>query len=182
MTSLKVLNERSTFLGNVSKSNDKAIADHCVLIADHIAEHGDVTAADFLTKVLGGGLRINLIREWFLTHAGCSWNAEKKQFGKRKAGTFTYDRSKAVENPWFNLRPEPAFKPFDLEAFLKSAISKANAALGDTAHADKHKVNKDLLNKLSALLTDKPAHYIEEANAEVTAVAVIPVVEQPSVH
>lgn len=195
MTSIKALNERSTFLGNVSKSNDKAIADHCVLIADHINEHGDVTAADFLCKCLPGGLRVNLIREWFLTYAGCSWNAEKKQFGKRKAGTFTYDRSKAIENPWFNLRPEAPFKPFDLEKFLKSAITKAKAALEDTAHEKDHSVNKEMLRQLEALLVDKPAHFVEEATLEVAGwteveggampnghEAVIPAVEAASVH
>lgn len=167
MSNLKALNERSLFLANTSKANDKAIADHCILIAEHIKEHGDVTPATILCDAFGksSGLRVNAIRQWFLSYGGCSWNQEAKKFGKRKQGTFSFDRDAAVANQWYTLRPEPEFKAFDLEAFIKKAIAKANTALEDVEHANLHKVDKAMLNALVGLL-DKGPHYVEQANAD----------------
>ncbi len=185
MSDIKAINARSTMLGKVSKANDKAIHDHCVVIADHIngAGNGDVTAADFLCKALSSGLRVNLVREWFLTYAGCSWNADKKQFGKRKAGTFTYNRAIASENPWFLIRPEKEFKPFDLEKFLQQALTKAKAALADQDPTHKHTVSKDMLNKLEALLVDKPAAFVsKDVDAATPVTMVEAVTEAVSVH
>lgn len=155
MLNLKAINERSLFLANTSKANDKAIADHCIIIAEHIQAHGDVTAADVLCNAFGGkkstGIRVNAIRDWFCQYGGCSWNEEAKKFGKRRAGTFTFNRTEAVVHPWYTCRPEPEFRAFILEKFLLKAIAKANAALEDVEHADQHKVDKALLNALIAI-------------------------------
>jgi hypothetical protein len=180
---IKAINERSSFLGAQTKATDKAIADHCVIIAQHIANHGDVTAADFLVKCMSGGLRTNAIRQWFLDFGGCSWNADKKQFGKKKG--FLFNEQVAKENPWYLHTKEAAFKPVDTEALIKATIAKIKKAMGDVENASSHKINKEHLRKLEAILSDSEPHYVTKG----TEVGIAPIilspeatVEQPSVH
>lgn len=158
---LNQLNDRSKMIGKQSKSLDKAIHDHAVTIAEWIATvgSGNVTPATFFLSQIGDGARKNALRQWFLDFGGCSWNAEKKTFGKKK--DFVFSLINAKENPWYAYVPEPEFKPVDGEALLRATIAKMKKALADTEHASKHKVSKDMLKKLEAILTDKAPHYVE---------------------
>ena len=184
LNTIKQINERSVFLGSTVKATDKAIADHCIVIAEHIVAHGDVTAADFLCKQFSAsGVRVNAIRQWFLDFGGCSWNADKKQFGKRKNFLFSVDVAK--ENPWYLHTKEQAFKPVNSETVIKAAIAKIKKAMEDTGDdAKKHTINKEHLRMMEAILSDKPSHYINEANKD--NAPIIPsapeAAEQPSVH
>lgn len=175
---LNNLNDRSKALGKQSKSLDKAIHDHAVTIAQWIATvgSGNVTPATFFLSQIGDGARKNALRQWFLDFGGCSWNAEKKAFGKKK--DFVFSLINAKENPWYEYVPEPEFKPVDGEALLKATIAKMKKALADTEHANQHKVSKDMLKKLEAILTDKAPHYVQSETEPKSEAPVEPTVNK----
>lgn len=158
MINLKTLNATSEMLVRASGKLDKKIAEHLVNIARHIngAGNGDVSAANYFFDLIGksSGIRKQAIGNWLIAYAGCSWNGEKKKFGRAK--NFTFDERAAVENPWYKFTPQPDFQPFDLEAKLRSILKKAMEMKDDTEHADKIKIRKDLLNGLERMLDPKP--------------------------
>lgn len=176
MSILKKLNATSEMLVKASGTIDKRIAAHLVDIAKHIngAGNGDVSAANYFFSLLTStsGVRKDAIGNWLMAYAGCSWNAEKKQFGRKKG--FTFSEQLAVENPWYKFTPAKEFKPFDLDKALAALIKKAHAALEDEEHADKHKVRKDRLVAIEALLSDKPAAYIVPKEEVETPVVSVP--------
>lgn len=151
MLTVKQINQTSISLGkSAGKLNDKIHA-HAMIIIKHISEHGDVTLADVLCDALGSNnMRVNSLRQWFITYGGCSWNVEKKAF--RKAKDFTFDFDQAQNTPFWKLMPEPEFKPVDGEALIKSVIAKMKKALDDQEHSADHKVNKSHLRALELIL------------------------------
>ncbi len=150
--SLKALNSVTDTLVAASGTIDKRIAAHLVEIAKHIngAGNGDVSAANYLfSKITNlSGIRKQAIGNWLLEFAGCSWNAQKKQFGRKKE--FHFDLQLAVENPWYKFTAQPEFKPVDSLALIKAAVGKMKKAIEDTEHTD-HQVNKEHLRSLTAL-------------------------------
>lgn len=154
MSTLKHLNDTSAMLVRASGQVDKRIAVHLVAIAKHIngIGNGDVSAANYFFGLMTAtsGLRKDAIGNWLMAYAGCSWNAEKKQFGRKK--DFQFDEQAATENPWFKFTKQAEFKPFDLDKALKNIIAKAKGALEDTENAEKHAVNKAHLRALELIL------------------------------
>lgn len=151
MSILKKLNATSEMLVKASGTIDKRIATHLVEIAKHIngAGNGDVSAANYFFSLLTStsGVRKDAIGNWLMAYAGCSWNTEKKQFGRKK--DFTFELQNAVENPWYKFTKQAEFKPFDLEKALASLLKKAENALGDVEHEKQHKINKRVLQALT---------------------------------
>lgn len=171
---LKSLNATSEMLVRASGTIDKRIAAHLVNIAKHIngAGNGDVSAANYFFSLLTStsGVRKDAIGNWLMTYAGCSWNADKKQFGRKKG--FVFDLEAATKEPWYVLTPQKEFKPFNLEAALASLIKKAHKALEDEEHASEHKVNKSVLNTLEMLASGTPlAPSIQNATLSATPTA-----------
>jgi hypothetical protein len=175
MLNLKTLNATSEMLVRASGKLDKKIAEHLVNIARHIngAGNGDVSAANYFFDLIGksSGIRKQAIGNWLIAYAGCSYNQEKKKFGRTKS--FTFDERAAVENPWYTFTPQPEFQPFDLEAKLKSLLKKAMELKDDAEHAGKIKIRKDLLNGLERMLDPKPDFRVapEQAKPEAEAQA-----------
>lgn len=173
MSILKKLNATSEMLVKASGTIDKRIASHLVDIAKHIngAGNGDVSAANYFFSLLSStsGVRKDAVGNWLMAYAGCSWNQDKKKFGRKK--DFTFSEQLATENPWYKFTPQKEFKPFDLDAAIKALLKRANNALEDTENEGKHKVNKDHLKMLEAILDPKPAAYIvsKEVAAEIAA-------------
>jgi len=159
MTNLKTLNARTETLLRASTQVDKAIAHHLCEIAKHVngKGNGDVSAVNYFWSILtaGGksGLRHDAIGNWLIAFCGVTWNAEKKRYNRKK--DFTFDLRAAEESPWYTFTKQSAFKPFDLDKALAALIKRANAALEDAEHAKEHKVNKDMLKRIEALLDPK---------------------------
>lgn len=155
---VKSLNATSEMLIRASGTLDKRIAAHLVNISKHIngAGNGDVSTANYFFHLISStsGVRKDAIGNWLMTYAGCSWNTEKKQFGRKK--NFVFDLEAAVREPWYVLTPQKEFKPFDLERALAALIRKAHKALEDQEHASEHKVNKSTLNTLEILASGTP--------------------------
>lgn len=182
---LKSLNATSSMLVAASGTIDKRIAAHLINIAKHIngAGNGDVSAANFFFSLLSStsGLRRDAIGNWLMAYAGVSWNAQKKQFGRKK--NFVFEEQLATENPWYMFTKQAPFKPFDLDKALKAILNKAKAALEDEEHAAEHKVRKDQLRLLEAMLSDKPAAYVSKTETVETSMVSVPSEEvSASVH
>lgn len=161
---VKQINAKSEALGKQTKNIQEAIHNHAIVIAQHIAEHGDVTIADTLVEALGKSLRSNALRQWFLDFGGCMWNDKKKKFGKKK--DFTLDVGAATANPFWEYVPEAAFKPIDGNALLAAALKKMKAALEDTDHAGQHKVDAKMVRALEAIMAGDFAFGDEVDGAE----------------
>ncbi len=182
--SLKSLNTMSDRLVRASGKIDVMIHNHLVAIAVHIngEGNGDVSAANYLfSKITSmSGLRKQAIGNWLSEFAGCSWNADKKQFGRKKG--FVFVLQSAEENPWFKYTAQPEFKPVDGLALVKAAIKKMENALADEEHAAEHKIDKGLLRSLKALVEDKPAAYVGEDLTSHVAPATVEEVAAPAIH
>jgi hypothetical protein len=146
----KSLNARSASIAKASTKIASAIHSHACDIAAFIKSTGNVTPATTFVNLLSTSVRKNALRQWFISYGGCSWNAEKKAFGKKK--DFIWDLVAAHANPFYDLIPEPDFKPVNGYNLIKAAIAQMEKALADTAHADKHKVDVDMLAELKEIV------------------------------
>ena len=169
MSTLKKLNATSEMLVRASGQIDKKIAAHLVNIADHIngAGNGDVSAANHFFALLTStsGVRKDAIGNWLMAYAGCSWNAEKKQFGRKK--DFAYDKQAGVENPWYVFTKQKEFTPFDLDKALKQLVTKAKAKLAEEALEHKgHVVNKAHLRALECIINGEFQFEDEQASID----------------
>lgn len=169
MSTVKQINATSVKLGQATKKLQSDIHNHAVLIAEHIAEHGDVTIADVLVEALGKSIRANALRQWFLDLGGCSWNEDKKRFGKKK--DFEFEKDVAEANPFYDYVPEAAFKPVNGEDLLKSVVAKMRKAIEDTDNQGKHNVDKNMLRALERILEGDYAIGAETEEAPVAEAA-----------
>lgn len=125
----------------------------------HAYNYGDYTLANTLVNELPDGVRKVALVEWFKKFGGLT--ADNKGFngwaGKEHIKAKLDD---AKKSPWYKMKPEPAFKEYDLKAALatlvKNAQNKAKerhelAAKGDDK-ADKITIDNDLLAQLGKLL------------------------------
>lgn len=166
----KSLNATSDMLVRASKGMDKRFAEHMVNIAVFINSdkaNGDVSTATHFIKGLTAtsGVRRQAIVNWFLAFAGCTWNQEKKAFGRKK--DFTFDHELAVKNPWYAFTPDKPIVAVDAMALLKGLKSKLTNALeeGNVKNPDEA---KSLLAALVAYEDSKQKSVmIEAATAEV---------------
>ncbi len=155
----KQLNARSQSIAKASGKIALAMHNHMVDIAEFIKSTGNVTPATTFVSLVSSATRKNAIRQWFSSFGGCSWNNEKKAFGKRK--DFTWDIVAAKATPFYDLIPEPEFKPVNGYALLKAAAKQMEKALKDTANAGKHKVDEKMLASLKELLKN-PAEPVDK--------------------
>ena len=167
MTNLteKTLNARSASIAKASTKIATAIHQHACDIAAFIKSTGNVTPATTFVNLLSSSVRKNALRQWFLSYGGCSWNAEKKAFGKKK--DFIWDLEAAHANPFYDLIKEPDFKPVNGYSLIKAAIKQMEDALKDTAHADKHKVDPEMLSALKELVRKPVAEAVVIKTPEV---------------
>lgn len=137
--SVKQINQKSISLGKRGKNWAQDVHKHAMVIIRHISEHGDVTIADTLCNAMPKGTSANSLRAWFEMYGGCSYNNEKKAFGKRKDFTFDFDAAEA--EPWYDLHKEVAYKSIDSEKLLQGVLNRMKSALEDTERVGKVKDN-----------------------------------------
>lgn len=137
--SVKQINQKSIALGKRGKNWAQDVHKHAMVIIRHIADHGDVTIADTLCNAMPKGTSANSLRAWFEMYGGCSYNNEKKAFGKRKDFTFDFDAADA--EPWYDLHKEQAYKSIDSSKLLQGVLNRLKSALEDEERAGKVKDN-----------------------------------------
>ena len=119
-------------------------------VANHAAEHGDVTLAQKLVESLGKGHRRNALLAWLVKFGPFAPSEDGKSVVYAKGASFVFDEAKA--QPWYDFKQEPAFRPFDLDAMLEQLVEKATKALNDKEHPDAHNVNSAKLERIKALI------------------------------
>jgi hypothetical protein len=93
---------------------------------NHAGLHGDITLANRLLDGLPASTRKNALREWYLAFGKFKWNEEDK--------TLAYDKSKqtmldeAIATPFWEFKPEAAFKPLDIAGSLLSFLNRVDSA------------------------------------------------------
>lgn len=134
---------------------EKAIHQAAVSCLAHCEKHHDITLMQRLLDALPVLTRRNSLKEWACTLGKFKWDEDAND-GK---GAFAYDKAKktmieeAVNIPFWKIKAEPVYVPFDLTKQITNIMQSA-------ARARKHgeAVPEDKLAILQALKDNKPVH------------------------
>jgi hypothetical protein len=158
-----VLLERAaieTLIGKIQVAGlklDGMIQQAAVQAAMHSHIHNEISLCEKLLKALPAGLRSNALKEWMCFYAPVAFVDDATTFSRSYEPTDETARKAAVEaakeaKVWTLFKPEPKFQAFDFTARISAVLKQAEAALKDTANADKHKVSTEHVKALKALL------------------------------
>jgi hypothetical protein len=127
----------------------------CALnVLGHLDKHGDITLVNRLVDAMPAGARVNALRSWFeLSTSKVQYNEETKQFDFVKKQD-PVDMEGAAAINWYDCKPEPEFRPFDLNAQIQALIKKAQKAQSSD-NADLHSIDEAQLTALSTLVEVK---------------------------
>lgn len=150
--SVKQINQKSLALGRKGKTWASDVHKHAMVIIRHISVHGDVTIADTLCNAMPKGTSANSLRAWFEMYGGCTYNNEKKAFGKRKDFSFDFDAADA--EPWYDLHKEVEYKSIDSQKLLAGVLARMKSALEDEDRVGKvdDKINPLHIEALEVIL------------------------------
>lgn len=123
----------------------------CSALAHHVA-HGDVTLINRLSMALPKSARRNALFAWALHFDGkLAMNTDKATKAEsplmHAKGDGTADIDAAIEMPFWEFAPEPAYVQFDLNAAIAALLKKAEGALA----SEKQDTNLVAPDKLAAL-------------------------------
>lgn len=104
--------------------NDLHVA--AVSTLHHAGQHGDITLANRLLEGLPASTRKNALREWYLSFGKFKWNEEEKALAYDKTKQSLLDD--AIATPFWEFKPEPAFKPLDIAGSLMSFLNRVDSA------------------------------------------------------
>lgn len=159
VTIIKDASKLNALLDSIKKAGSKLEIDiHTAAVSalDHADLHGDTGFMTRLIDVLPGFARRNALIAWAIAFGKFKPNekgdnVEFNKFGKT-------DLSAGEKSPFWEFKPEPAFKPFDLQAELAKLVKRAEASLKD----ERNKLDSDDLiavRKLAAAV--KPMAIVE---------------------
>lgn len=147
---------------SISSRNKKLRTDiaYCAaMCVMHAVKHGNVTPATQLCDALGGGWRVNALRDWFVAFGPFMWDQEAKAFALDKTRQPAYKKemkadevkfaSSLTEEPFWEFKPEPEYQGFDLKEVLGTVIKRAKKA--QTDHGDDPKTHVNGLDKVVEL-------------------------------
>lgn len=128
----KAIKSISQRMGTVRRDIAIAAAS-CVL---HTVQHGNITVATQLVDAVKG-MRQNALRDWFLAFGPYDWDEENEVFKlsrdkretirsriARDGNTIGFAKAMLSE-PFWEWKPEPVFKPFNLRETLLRALGQA---------------------------------------------------------
>lgn len=104
--------------------NDLHVA--AVSTLHHAGQHGDITLANRLLEGLPASTRKNALREWYLSFGKFKWNEEEKALAYDKTKQSMLDE--AIATPFWEFKPEAAFKPVDVAGALLSFLNRCDSA------------------------------------------------------
>lgn len=126
------------------KSLERDIHVAAVSCLMHADQHGDVTLAQKLVDAVPQLARKNALRDWFLAHGKFSYDMEGKVLTYNKKGVTLQED--AINTPFWEFKPEPEYKPFDMQAAVLQLVARAEKAIEKG-----EKVPTDKLTKLREL-------------------------------
>ena len=150
-TNVELIKKQIKSIKGRGKQLDKDIQAAAVNIAEHVKVHHETSLINSLVDAMPKGSRVNALRTWFESCAKCIYDAEEK--------VFIPSRDDAPELPdgypiWTDFKPEPEFKPFDLNKKIEDLLKQARKA-SESERADEHNIPADVLTGLSSLLETK---------------------------
>lgn len=104
---------------------------------NHAELHGDITLAQKLVDAVPTMARKNALRDWFLAHGKFSYDVENKTLTFNKKGVTLLQE--AIDTPFWEFKPEPEYKPFDINAAVQQLVARAEKAVekGEKVPTDK---------------------------------------------
>ena len=118
---------------------------------------GDVSKAvsqtNALVEAMPGMSRRNALKSWVEAHAGFVWNADENKFvyNAKKTTIADSDVRQGIDVPFWDFKPEPPYKPFDLDKTLDAVIDRANKRIKDGVKKEDN-IKSDRLSALKTLI------------------------------
>lgn len=159
------LRKEFTSIAAAGKKLDGRIQVAGLSVMAHIDNHGDVTVATALVNELFGALskghRKAAMVEWLVKYGKVKLNVDE---ATKKAQPFLYDKAAttdlqgAVDEPWYDCKPEKLDEDFDFHKLLAALLAKA----AKKQATDPTKViGADMLAKVQALVESSAAPVVE---------------------
>lgn len=129
----------------------------CSILSIMEIQRAGGTSADHannLLAVLPKGIRKNALIDWFLDYGFMSYDAEKKKLYIEKGETKATQIVKAEATPFWEHKPEPEYKAYNLAEVLRNALK--NALKAEEKHAGKNEIDAELLAALKAIVPAAP--------------------------
>ena len=134
---------------------------YLVAVCTRWVETGDVRPAVLRINILiekkelFRGVRRNAILKWVETNMGFGYitegdNKDKFHANKAKAKALNLADLTKQENHWYNFKPEPDYKPLDLNAMIANIVAKAEARQKTVKETDA--IDAEQLAALKALV------------------------------
>lgn len=93
-----------------------------------VNKHHNTTPLSELMSGLGGSVRKNAMRDWCLNFGKLSYNEQTKELEFDKSATPNGTLEEGMAKPFWDFKPEAAFKAFDLKAQIANLIKQAEKA------------------------------------------------------
>lgn len=152
----EALRKEFTSIAAAGKKLDGRIQVAGLSVMSHIDTHGDVTVATALVNELFGALskghRKAAMVEWLVKYGKVKLNIDE---ATKKVQPFLYDKAAttnlqgAVDEPWFDCKPEKLDEDFDFNKLLMALLSKAAKK---NATDPTKVIGADMLAKVQALV------------------------------
>ena len=100
-----------------------------------------------------GMSRKNALKSWVEAHAGFVWNTDENQFvyNSKRTKIADDDVRQGIDTPFWDFKPEPEYKPFDLEKVLDAVIDRADKRVKDGVKKSDN-IKSDRLKALKTLI------------------------------
>jgi len=114
---------------------------------------GDVSKAvsqtNALVEAMPGMSRKNALKAWVEAHAGFVWNTDENQFvyNSKRTKIADDDVRQGIDTPFWDFKPEPEYKPFDLKKLLNAMIDKTDKVVKKGVKKEDN-IDTDLLASL----------------------------------
>lgn len=137
----KQIEKELTLIKVAGQKLDERIQAAAVDVADHMAQHCDVTLVNKLYQCLGKGHRAAAMTEWILAFMAVVPNtgADKKDVPFLFSRDKTTDPEGARAKPWYDCKKDPAPDDvFDFQKAVKQLLAKAgksSVVMGATKEA-----------------------------------------------
>lgn len=121
-------------IGRRGKKFERDVQKIALSIAHHIefggkegTPSGDYTKANDLITVMPKGIKVNALIDWFTTFSWVAYNEEEKCLVYDKKDTSKIEEG--AKKMWSEFRPEPEYKPMNLEDAVVKLITTAQYRL-----------------------------------------------------
>lgn len=127
LTGASEIDKAITSIATRGKKLENDIHKAAVSCLNHADLHGDITLAIKLVQAVPTMARKNALQDWFLNFGKFGYDTANKvlTFDKKKV-TMLED---AIAVPFWEFKPEPEYKPFDMQASIMAVINKAQKAI-----------------------------------------------------